>query len=253
MKLMRYILLAFMLICIAYSVSIYMVGSGTFSFAIWLAGAAFFGLAFFLTGKGRWLKVPIALRTISYVLIALAMTALIICIIAMASHFGDKGEKDLDYIVVLGAQMRDNGPSTIFKYRLDAAYTYLSENPDTICIVSGGQGTNEAVSEGDGGKDYLVSRGIDPERIIAESNAMDTYENIQYSLDIMKQAAGADEQLKYGIVTNNFHVFRGLHLAKGITDDAVCGIAAYTVPWFLPNNMVRECFGIIRDLRKMRM
>ncbi len=250
---MRYILLTLMFICLAYSVSIYMVGSGTFSFVIWLAGAAIFGLAFFLAGKGRLLKVPIALRTISYVLIALAMTVLIICTIAMVSHFGDKGEKDLDYIVVLGAQMRDNGPSIIFKYRLDAAYTYLSENPDTICIVSGGQGQNESVSEGDGGKDYLVSRGIDPERVIAEPKAMDTSENIQYSLDIMKKAADADKQLKVGIVTNNFHVFRGVHLAKMLTDDEVCGIAAYTVPWYLPNNMVRECFGIIRDLRKMRI
>ena len=253
MRLMRYMLAAFVFICLVYSVSIYMVGSGTFSFAIWLAGAAIFGLAFFLTGKGRWLKVPIALRTISYVLIALAMTVLVICTIAMASHFWDKGEKDLDYIVVLGAQMRDNGPSIIFKYRLDAAYTYLSENPDTICIVSGGRGANESVSEGDGGKEYLISRGIDPERIIAEPKAMDTNENIQYSIDIMKQAAGADKQLKVGIVTNNFHVFRGVHLAKKLTDDEICGIAAYTVPWYLPNNMVRECFGIIRDLRKMRM
>ena len=82
---------------------------------------------------------------------------------------------------------------------------------------------------------------------------MDTSENIQYSLDIMKKAADADKQLKVGIVTNNFHVFRGVHLAKMLTDDEVCGIAAYTVPWYLPNNMVRECFGIIRDLRKMRI
>jgi uncharacterized SAM-binding protein YcdF (DUF218 family) len=253
MKYMRMIFLALMIICMIYSVSIYMVGSGTFSFVIWIVGAAFFGISFFLAGNGRWLKVPIALRALSYGLIALVLVALIICSVAMASHFGDKGEKDLDYIIVLGAQMRDYGPSIIFKYRLDAAYEYLSENPDTICIVSGGQGANESVSEGDGGKEYLVSRGIAPDRIIAETKAEDTNENIMYSLDIMRQAAGSDEQLKIGIVTNNFHVFRGVHLAKKLTDDDVCGIAANTVPWYLPNNMVRECFGILRDLRKMRM
>ncbi len=253
MKYMRMIFVVFMLICLVYSVSIYMVGSGTFSFLIWIAGAIFFWLAFFFSGKGRWLKVPGVIRRTSYCLIIAAIVIIIICFAAMISHFRDKGSKNLDYIVVLGAQMRDYGPSIIFQYRLDAAYDYLSENPDTMCIVSGGQGVNESVTEGDGGKEYLVSRGIAPERIIAETKAIDTNENIRYSLDIMKQSAASDAQLKIGIVTNNFHVFRGVHLAKKLTDDEVCGIAAYTVPWYLPNNMFRECFGIIRDLRKMRM
>jgi uncharacterized SAM-binding protein YcdF (DUF218 family) len=81
---------------------------------------------------------------------------------------------------------------------------------------------------------------------------MDTSENISYSLDIMKQAAGIDEKLRIGIVTNNFHVFRGVHLAKKLTDHEICGIAAYTIPWYLPNNMVRECFGIVRDIFKFK-
>ena len=90
------IFLALMIICMIYSVSIYMVGSGTFSFVIWIVGAAFFGISFFLAGNGRWLKVPIALRALSYGLIALVLVALIICSVAMASHFEDKGEKDLE-------------------------------------------------------------------------------------------------------------------------------------------------------------
>ena len=253
MKYMRIVFFILMLGCLIYSVSIYMVGSGTFSFVIWLVGAATFGLACFFAGEGRWMKVPTVLRGTCYCFIVVVLIVFTVCMAAMISHFWDKGKDDLDYIVVLGAQMRDNGPSIIFKYRLDAAYTYLSENPDTICIVSGGQGANESASEGDGGKEYLVSRGIASDRIIAETRAMDTNENVRYSLDIMRQAADSDKQLKIGIVTSNFHVFRGVHLAKKLTDDEICGIAAYTVPWYLPNNMVRECFGIIRDLRKMRM
>jgi uncharacterized SAM-binding protein YcdF (DUF218 family) len=252
MKLMRYVFFALMFICLVYSVSIYLVGSGTFSFMIWIVGAIFFGVAFFFSGKGRWLKVPVLFRTIIYSLIALVVLVLVICTIAMVSHFGDKGEKNLDYIVVLGAQMREHGPSNIFKYRLDAAYAYLSENPDAVCIVSGGKGVNEPVSEGEGGKEYLISRGVAQDRIIAETEAMDTSENISYSLDIMKQAAGIDEKLRIGIVTNNFHVFRGVHLAKKLTDHEICGIAAYTIPWYLPNNMVRECFGIVRDIFKFK-
>ena len=248
MKFIRSICFLLMVICLIYSVSIYMVGSGTFSFVIWLAGAAFFGLVFFLAGKGRWMKVPAGIRRLCYCFLVAALIVFVVCMTAMLSHFGDEGVEDLDYIVVLGAQMRETGPSVIFKYRLDAAYEYLLDNPETICIVSGGQGKNESVAEGDGGKAYLVSRGIDAGRVIAETKALDTTENIRYSLDIIGQNEEvAGKTSKIGIVTNNFHVFRGIHLARKFTDMEVYGIAAYTVPWYLPNNMVRECFGIIRD------
>lgn len=242
-----------MIICFIYSVSIYRVGSGTFSFIIWLVGAVFFGMAFILAGNGRWMKVPSGVRKLSYGLIAALLIVATICISAMISHFGDKGRTDLDYLIVLGAQMRESGPSIIFRYRLDAAYDYLMDNPETICIISGGQGGNESVSEGEGGKAYLVEKGIEPDRIIAETKALDTVENISYSLDIIKENEdGTDNTSTIGIVTNNFHLFRGIHLAKGLTKGEVYGVAAYTVPWYLPNNMVRECFGIIRDCNKMK-
>lgn len=251
MKYVRLLLFAFMIVCVAYAVGIYMIGSGTYSYLIWLVGAALFGLAFFLAGKGRWQKVPKALRIASCGLIGLALSIAVICTVAMVSHFGDEGDKDLDYIVVLGAQMRDDGPSYIYRYRLDAAYDYLLDNPGTICIVSGGKGANETVSEGDGGREYLISRGIAPERVIAETEAGNTLENIANSLEIMDRATGADSRIRLGIVTNNFHVFRGVRLAQKLTDHEVCGIAAYSVPVYLPGNMVRECFGILKDLPGM--
>lgn len=148
--------------------------------------------------------------------------------------------------------MRNDGPSTIFTFRLDAAYDYLTENPDTICIVTGGKGRNESVSEGDGGREYLISKGIDPSRIIAETKAMDTVENLVYSFQLMDLESKGSDKVNIGIVTNNFHLFRGIHLAKNLTDNDVCGISAYTLPWYLPNNMVRECCGILRDLSKMK-
>ncbi|SFC53692.1 Uncharacterized SAM-binding protein YcdF, DUF218 family [Butyrivibrio sp. YAB3001] len=236
-------------ICLLYSVSIYFVGSGTFSFVIWLVGALFFGTLFWLSGQDRWKKIPVPVRRIAYACIAVVMVVFILCMSAMISHFNDNGANDLDYIVVLGAQMRNSGPSIIFKYRLDAAYEYLLQNPDTMCIVSGAKGANELVSEGEGGKEYLISKGIDENRIIAETNAVDTVQNIVNSLDII----GNSKDVKIGVVTNNFHVFRGVHIAKKLTDSEVYGIAAYTVPWYLPNNMVRECFGILRDIKKLGM
>lgn len=235
------------LVSFLYAVMVFLVGSGTFSFMIWLAGAVFFGLCFYLAGEGRWGKCPKAVRGISYILLGTGLSVFLICQICILSHFFDKGEPELDYVIVLGAQMRSTGPSVIYKYRLQKAKEYLDRNPDTICITTGGQGYNETVSEGEGGRDYLVSLGIYPDRILVENSSRDTAENVTNSMEIIRAQSVDENELKIGIITNGFHVFRGVHIARKVTSAEVSGIAAYMQFRFIPNNMVRECFGILRD------
>lgn len=117
-----------------------------------------------------------------------------------------------------------DGPSPVLKYRLDKAVEYLNENPDTVCIVSGGQGSNEPWSEAEGMARYLQEKGIDTARILTEDQSQTTGQNITNSKKLMKEGASV------GIVTNNFHVFRALQIAKkyGLSD--VCGIAADSTP-----------------------
>ena len=240
-----------------YGISILAVGSGTLSFVIWLAAASIFMVAFWLSGGGRWQRLPAVLRRAFLICVAMGALVCGVCMVAEISHFNDRGPANLDFIIVPGAQVYETGPSVVYAFRLDAAAEYLKENPDTICIVSGGQGANETASEGEAGREYLVARGIEPERVLAETEAFNTAENIRYSMELAEAsiengAVTTDESisagLKIGIVTNNFHVFRCVYLAEKLTDCEVHGIAAPALPWFLPNNMVREVFGILRDL-----
>ncbi len=251
---MRIVFLILMLLCLIYAISIFLVGSGTLSFLIWIAGAAVCFLAWFLAGHDRWQQLPGLVRGIAITLLSIGIILCILCSVAQLSHFRDHGPEDgdLDYLIVLGAQMRENGPSVVFRFRLDAACDYLTQHPDTVCIVSGARGHNESVSEGEGGAAYLISRGIDPERVIPETEARDTRQNIACSLQIMTDLSGSADHGRIGIVTNNYHLFRGIHLAMAQTQDEIYGIAARTLPWYLPNNMARECFGILRDLPRMR-
>lgn len=83
---------------------------------------------------------------------------------------------NLDYVVVLGAQVRKSGPSKVLRYRLDTAINYLNENPGTICIVSGGKGPNEPVAEAQGMTNYLESYSIKKNRIIKEMKSKTTQE-----------------------------------------------------------------------------
>ena len=91
-------------------------------------------------------------------------------------------------------------------------------------------------------KDYLVKAGIPGDRIIVEDRALNTVQNIQYSKALM-----SSPDAPTAIVTNNFHVTRGLALARGQGLTDVCAIAAPSDPLYLPNNMLREFFGLTKD------
>ena len=233
------------LLCMIYTGVVLSVRSGTFSFTIWIALSAIFAIFAYLAYGNNWSKLMPLLRYMICIVSGIIFVIFVICQTAIISHSYDKGKSNLDYIVVLGAQMRGNNPSIVYRYRLDKAYDYLMENENTTCILTGGKGANETISEGEGGRDYLLSRGITADRLIVEKESRDTVENIRNAYSLIENADV--DYHKIGIVTNSFHVFRGVRIAKKYTSDEVCGIAAYMQPLYMPNNMVRETFGIIRD------
>ena len=64
-----------------------------------------------------------------------------------------------------------------------------------LCIVSGGQGPDEPFTEASCMRDYMVERGIPPERIILEEKASNTKENILYSTALIEQLGLTDRQI----------------------------------------------------------
>ena len=237
----KLILIILGVISALYGILILQVGSGTSFWLIWEAiGACFFAWAL-LVQKGFFEKYKKAGR-IFHVLVAMAIMVLTVFCGMIGTKFASNGSQNLDYIIVLGAQVREDGPSVVLKYRLDAAIDYLTENPDTMCIVSGGKGQNEPVSEAEGMSKYLIQNGIDSARIVLEDKSTNTVENIKNSKELMELPCNG-----IGIVTNNFHVFRATQIAEKQGLEGVYGIAANSNVLYLPNNVLRECCGILKD------
>lgn len=216
-------------------------GYGTKFFLIW-AVAGVLCIAWAKWGKRFVYLMPGWLRVFFYTCIVAGSGIFVLVELLVISGFFAKAPSDLDYLVVLGAQLRADGPSYVLQMRLDAAYDYLIENEETRVIVSGGQGRNEPDSEAQGMYDYLVGRGISPERIILEDRSTDTSENIRYSMQLMDA-----QNSRVGIVSNNFHIFRAVHLAEAAGYGEVYGLPAKSNVDYLPNNMLREFFGIMKD------
>ncbi len=217
---------------------------GTGFFVIWLAVALFCFAVFALLHWKRDLldSLPEWVRRVFLIIIVIGVAIFVFVEGCIISQFWAKGPADLDYLIVLGAQMKTSGPSRVLQMRLDAAYDYLAANENTYAILSGGQGPDEPVSEAQGMRDYLIARGIAADRLIMEDQSTNTYENLSFSSKYLDK-----EKNTVGIVTNNFHVFRAKRIGKKAGYEKLYGIAAKSEPVLQVNNMTREFLGVLKD------
>ena len=101
---------------------------------------------------------------------------------------------DSDAIIVLGAQVKEDGtPSVALERRLTAALESYRQDRQLI-IVCGAQGGNEPRAEGDVMRDWLLARGVPDEDVIAETESFNTRENlITYIGFLIRPGRGVEE------------------------------------------------------------
>ena len=135
-------------------------------------------------------------------------------------------EESCRYVIVLGAGVNGTEPSLSLQERIDAAYRYLSRHPESICVVSGGKGRWEQISEAQCMFNELVEMGIDPIRIWQEDQATNTRENLRFSLDLIESRTGS-RPTQIGLISSEYHLHRaGLFASE--QDVTAIGIPAKT-------------------------
>ena len=148
---------------------------------------------------------------------------------------------DSDVIIVLGAQVTEDGtPSVALERRLTAALESYQEKPQLI-IVCGAQGINEPRAEGDVMRDWLIEKGVRPEDVVAETASFNTRENLVYARAIMEHR-GLSQAL---IVTSDYHVARALALCRQ-TGIAATGKGSPSKPEYFIKNHFREGLSWIK-------
>lgn len=184
------------------------------------------------------LRVPKWIKIVYGIGFAAALSSFIIIEGMIISAMSIEPEPGLDYVITLGAAVRNGTPTTPLMLRIEKTAEYLSENPRTIVIASGGQGVNESMSEAQSIKENLIALGIDESRIILEDRATDTEQNIDYSFALIPDGASV------GVVSNNFHIYRAVRIAE------LRGYEVYAIPArsLLPLGIhytVREFFAVV--------
>lgn len=170
------------------------------------------GKYFFQTWK-KW---------ISYTAAGILSAGIIICIINLCFIFTPKIstlDEPADYVVLLGGGIDKNGklPESV-KRRVECAAEYLNAHKNALCVVTGGTLKWLPYPEAPALKQYLISKGIESERILVEDKALDTIQNFQNSCKILADFKGVSQKEilneKMMIITSHFHMRRAQRLAK---------------------------------------
>lgn len=150
-------------------------------------------------------------------------------------------------MIILGCQLREQGPSVMLRDRLDKALEYLEDHPELTVVVSGGQGSNEPDSEAQGMADYLTERGVPRENLILETRSHNTHQNLLYSARRLEQE-GFDIREGAVIVSNGFHLTRARMLAGRLGYENISVLAAPSSD--LPSRLfmyIREPIALVKS------
>jgi uncharacterized SAM-binding protein YcdF (DUF218 family) len=108
-----------------------------------------------------------------------------------------------DAIVVFGAAEYDGKPSPVYRARLDHALSLYQRGIARLIVTLGGNGGDQ-YSEGGVGEEYLESKGVQEEDIIAETESRTTEDSAR-RVAVIAQANGLKRLV---IVSDGTHLFR---------------------------------------------
>lgn len=148
-------------------------------------------------------------------------------------------------VIVLGCQVLNGEPSPMLALRLGKAEEYLKAHPDAVCVVTGGKGSDEEMSEAECMYRYLTRNGIAGSRIYREDKSFDTTENLRYSTEIIE---ANDLPRDVVVVSECYHIYRGVRQA---THNGLHASGIYPDPSpviiTMPSYWLREILAITRD------
>lgn len=170
------------------------------------------------------------------------IAVIIVCVIVFAFqviYFGQsaKPEKS-DCIIVLGCKVYGSTPSPFLIWRTDEGLRLFKEGYGKYIIVSGGKGEGESISEAEAMKRYLVSKGVDPSKIILEDKSASTMANLINSKSIMEK-----KSFKTAIIVSNKY-----HLKRASLIAAHEGIKASYSGVFVKTYKSDEFIGYLREV-----
>lgn len=148
--------------------------------------------------------------------------------------------QDVDCIIVLGCQVRSDGsPSNMLEDRLRRGVALYDLGAAPKLLVSGDHGT-KGYDEVDAMKRYALNAGVPSADVFMDHAGFSTYETIYRAKEIFC----ADKVL---VVTQQYHLYRALYIARELGMDAYGVAADYRQYSGQFSRDVREVLARVKD------
>jgi vancomycin permeability regulator SanA len=162
----------------------------------------------------------LAIAGYGVLILGFTIMAVLTSIMVSAAHDNPLNIPKDSAVIVPGCLLQGDRPGEMLQNRLNAAESYLSAHPNSVCVVTGGY--IGKYTQAQAMKEYLVAKGIDVSRILVDDKSDTTYENISDA----KALLGGKRDVV--ITTDVFHEYRSKYYAKRL------GLNAYALPSITP-------------------
>lgn len=156
--------------------------------------------------------------------------------------------KDYDFIIIHRAGLIGGEVVTpLLKKWIDKTVEAfrLAEKPTVKLIASGGQGSDEKISEAQAIANYLQSIDFPMDKVLLEDRSTTTYENLVYSKELALQTV---ENPRFLFVTNDYHIFRtSLYARKAKLKGN--GLGCQTASYYIPSAFIREYIAFLTKIK----
>lgn len=148
-------------------------------------------------------------------------------------------------VIVLGCAVQGDTPSITLSSRINAAYEYLEANPQSVAVLSGGQGPDENISEAQCMFNVLTEKGIDPERLYLEDTSVNTNTNIENSKKVIEENGLSNN---VAVASSDYHLKRAVMICEKNGFENVGRISASSTYIDKPTFYLREALGVLKEL-----
>lgn len=156
---------------------------------------------------------------------------------------GGNAQEPADYLIVLGCAVNTDKPSQMLGYRIEATYQYLRQHPDTVCIVSGGLGQGDSITEAQCMYNELTARGIDKNRIWMEEQSTSTLQSFTNVKELLQQKTGGIPD-NIAVLSSEFHLYRAQMMGEDLGMPVKTVAAKTERIGLLGNYFIREILAV---------
>ncbi|MCL2512260.1 MAG: YdcF family protein [Oscillospiraceae bacterium] len=147
-----------------------------------------------------------------------------------------------EYILVLGARVHaPDVPSHMLEDRILRGVGLWSANAAEKLLMSGDGGNKEGYDEVTTMKNYAVNKGVDEDAIMLDGEGFSTFESMHRAKNVLNIKSAV-------IVTQGYHLYRAVYIAKHLGIEEVYGVSSDLRPYMnMPYHNTREFLARIKD------